>query len=112
MSEKKQGELAVDLIDGFLAPSWQARNLFKYSTASTVIQEQDGIVLYKKELFHFWKGDRVYSNAQEEQKAEKARELLVKAIEEEVPLCIITGSGGPTPFSDVFIKFWEYINNG
>lgn len=111
MTEKKQGELTVDLIDGFLAPSWQARNLFKYSTASTLINEQDGIVLYKKELFHFWKEDRVYSDPQEEAKAQKSRELLVKAMKENITLCIITGSGGPTPFSDVFIKFWEYINN-
>lgn len=108
-SERKDGEICIDLIDGFLAPSWQARNLLKYSVASPKIKEGSGIVLYKKELLLFWKGTRAYPNDEDAKQAEKARELLNKIINEGSEVCLATGSGGPTPYSEVFEKFLGYI---
>lgn len=111
LDEREKGELCIDLLDGFLAPSWQAKNYVAYRTGSKLIGEDHGPVQYKSELFHFWKGTRVYGNEEESLQAEKALEFLKKIVEEEDvnDISFVTGSGGPTPFSEMFVDFLNWI---
>lgn len=112
VEDREGNEICVDLVGGFLSPSWQCRNLVAYAPASKLIDEDNAWETYKRELFYFWNGKREYETEELEAQGVAAKDLLIRVFESGEPLSLVTGSGFPTPYSDMFTSFlnWAYAD--
>lgn len=109
--DKAQGEVCIDLVQGFLAPSWQARNLLMYEPGTEHRSKQQSEDYYKRELLLFWKEKQMYDSEEETKNAQKSLEVLRESLANDSPLCIVTTSGGPTAYSKIFLLFLDYAKN-
>lgn len=113
-SEKIQEEIAdedaliIDLIHGFLAPSWQVKNLYMYAPTSSKYDENTAINMYKKELLYFWKNNIVYDTKEKEEEARSVQSILKDAISQNKNIYLATPSGNKTVFSEIFENFLQY----
>lgn len=103
VEERKEGETCINLIDGFLAPSWQARNLLMYSPTSKYIDKDKAFTLYKKELYNIWIKE---SN---DEKINNVKYTLSAISSGEKDFCIANVSGNPNIFSDAFLDFLKWL---